>query len=80
MSQRVGRDNAAIWIDHDDCVGKRRQRGFQRLLRAQHLTEVGAAKLSEGCGGLTGVTPLGRYRDWIVQAAGKLGSPLAPSN
>jgi secreted trypsin-like serine protease len=33
-------------------------------------------KLSEGCGGLTGVTPLVRYRDWIVQAAGKLGSPL----
>lgn len=35
-------------------------------------------KLGEGCGGLTGVTPLVRYRDWIVQAAGKLGSPLAP--
>ncbi len=31
---------------------------------------------SEGCGGLTGVTPLGRYRGWIVQQAGKLGSPL----
>jgi secreted trypsin-like serine protease len=35
-------------------------------------------KLGEGCGGLTGVTPLVRYRDWIVQAAGKLGSPVAP--
>jgi hypothetical protein len=35
-------------------------------------------KLGGGCGGLTGVTPLVRYRDWIVQAAGKLGSPLAP--
>ncbi len=35
-------------------------------------------KLAGGCGGLTGVTPLVRYRDWIVQAAGKLGSPLAP--
>jgi secreted trypsin-like serine protease len=35
-------------------------------------------KLSEGCGGLTGATPLVRYRDWIVQAAGKLGSPLVP--
>ena len=34
-------------------------------------------KLSEGCGGLTGVTPLARYRDWIVQAAGKLGSPIS---
>jgi len=35
-------------------------------------------KLSDGCGGLTGVTPLTRYRDWIVEAAGKLGSPLVP--
>jgi secreted trypsin-like serine protease len=35
-------------------------------------------KLSTGCGGLTGVTPLMRYRDWIVQTAGKLGAPLAP--
>jgi secreted trypsin-like serine protease len=26
-----------------------------------------------GCGGLTGVTPLARYRDWIVTTAGKLG-------
>jgi secreted trypsin-like serine protease len=31
---------------------------------------------SEGCGGLTGVTPIGRYRDWVVETAGKMGSPL----
>jgi secreted trypsin-like serine protease len=31
---------------------------------------------SDGCGGITGVTPLTRYRDWIVQQARKLGSPL----
>ena len=30
-----------------------------------------------GCGGLTGVTPLTLYRDWIVQTAGKWGSKLA---
>jgi secreted trypsin-like serine protease len=30
----------------------------------------------EGCGGLTGVTPLLIYRDWILQTARKLGSPL----
>lgn len=29
-----------------------------------------------GCGGLTGVTPLARYRDWLMQAARRLGSPL----
>jgi hypothetical protein len=34
--------------------------------------------LSDGCGGLTGVTPLTRYRAWIVEQAGKLGSPLGP--
>lgn len=33
---------------------------------------------SEGCGGLTGLTPLLNYRDWIVETAAKLGSPLAP--
>src|SRR6516165_6680400 len=34
--------------------------------------------LSEGCGGLTGVTPLARYRAWMVEQAGKMGSPLSP--
>jgi hypothetical protein len=34
------------------------------------------ANNSDGCGGLTGVTPLSRYRDWIVQTAVKLGAPL----
>jgi secreted trypsin-like serine protease len=33
---------------------------------------------TEGCGGLTGVTPLSLYRNWIVDTAKKLGSPLAP--
>jgi len=32
--------------------------------------------LSDGCGGLTGVTPLTRYLAWIVEQAGKMGSPL----
>jgi hypothetical protein len=35
-------------------------------------------KLQDGCGGLTGVTPLERYRAWIVSTARMLGSPLAP--
>jgi Trypsin len=34
--------------------------------------------LSDGCGGLTGVTPLARYRAWIVEQAAKMGSPLPP--
>ena len=32
----------------------------------------------EGCGGLTGVTPLLLYRDWIVDTARKFNSPVAP--
>jgi hypothetical protein len=35
------------------------------------------AKLTAGCGGLTGVTPLELYRPWIEKAAQALGSPLA---
>lgn len=31
---------------------------------------------SDGCGGLTGVTPLALYRDWIFETARKLGSPV----
>src|SRR5581483_691806 len=32
--------------------------------------------LSGGCGGLTGITPVAKYRAWIVDTAHKLGSPL----
>jgi secreted trypsin-like serine protease len=31
---------------------------------------------ASGCGGLTGVTPIELYRNWIVETASKLGSPL----
>ena len=34
--------------------------------------------LTTGCGGLTGITPLARYRGWIVETARKLGTPLTP--
>jgi hypothetical protein len=29
-----------------------------------------------GCGGLTGVTPLARYRDWIIESARKFGTRI----
>lgn len=32
----------------------------------------------EGCGGLTGVTPLLLYRDWLLDTARKLNSEIAP--
>lgn len=31
---------------------------------------------ADGCGGLTGVTPLTRYHGWIMEQAGKMGSQL----
>jgi hypothetical protein len=34
--------------------------------------------LSTGCGGLTGVTPIVRYRDWIIKTAAAIGSALSP--
>jgi len=52
--------------------------------RAGDLTVIGVVSwstgpnLSAGCGGLTGVTPLTRYRAWIIDTARALGSPLAP--
>ena len=33
---------------------------------------------SDGCGGLTGVTPIELYRGWIMEQARRMGSPLAP--
>jgi hypothetical protein len=33
-------------------------------------------KMSAGCGGLTGVTPIALYRSWIEREAARLGSPL----
>jgi secreted trypsin-like serine protease len=34
-------------------------------------------KLTAGCGGMTGITPIALYRSWIVSAAQALASPLA---
>ena len=34
--------------------------------------------LSTGCGGLTGVTPIVRYRYWVVKTAAAMGSALRP--
>jgi Trypsin len=49
---------------------------------SEPLTVVGLVSwstgpgLTDGCGGLTGVTPLVRYRGWIADQAVRLGSPL----
>lgn len=40
------------------------------------LSWANGPNLSPGCGGLTGVTPLMRYREWLGTTARKIGSPL----
>jgi hypothetical protein len=35
--------------------------------------------MSEGRGGLSGATPPARCRAWIVEQAGRMGSPLPPA-
>ncbi|MDU6750694.1 MAG: S1 family peptidase, partial [Bradyrhizobium sp.] len=30
----------------------------------------------DGCGGMTGVTPLTLYREWVLQTARQWGMPL----
>lgn len=37
-----------------------------------------APQNNEGCGGLTGVTPLLNYRAWLIDAARKFNSPINP--
>src|SRR5262249_5568412 len=37
-----------------------------------------APRDQEGCGGLTGVTPLLLYRDWILETARKFNSLVTP--
>ena len=50
----------------------------ERLAIAGVVSWSTGPKLTAGCGGLTGVTPLTRYHDWIVETARTLGSPLPP--
>lgn len=49
-----------------------------KLLIAGVVSWSTGPRLSAGCGGLTGVTPLALYRPWIEETAKALGSPLAP--
>jgi hypothetical protein len=49
-----------------------------RLLVIGIVSWTTGPKLSDGCGGLTGVTPLARYRAWIVDTAKALANPIKP--
>src|SRR5690606_9231976 len=62
------------------CTGDSGGPAFR--LRGGTLAVIGVVSWSTGpgnaagCGGLTGVTPLVRYRAWILETARKLGSAL----
>jgi hypothetical protein len=62
------------------CAGDSGAPAFRQV--GANLTIVGVVswstgpKLSGGCGGLTGITPLIRYRGWILETARALGAPL----
>ena len=53
-------------------------RDGERLAVAGVVSWSTGPKLADGCGGLTGVTPLVLYRDWIVETARRMGATLAP--
>ncbi len=50
----------------------------ERLAVAGVVSWSTGPKLAAGCGGLTGITPLVRYRDWIIDSARQMGAALAP--
>src|SRR5262249_43154769 len=50
----------------------------ERLAVAGVVSWSTGPKLADGCGGLTGVTPLVRYRDWIIEAARRMGATPSP--
>ena len=49
-----------------------------RLLVAGVVSWSTGPANAAGCGGLTGVTPLARYRGWVMEQAGKFGSVTGP--
>ena len=64
------------------CTGDSGGPAFQerngQFLMVGVISWVTGPNNTDGCGGLTGVTPLSLYRGWIVETAKKFGSPVGP--
>ena len=62
------------------CTGDSGGPAFETQAQGQVLIGViswsTGPNLGDGCGGMTGVTPLTLYRDWVVQTARQWGMPL----
>jgi secreted trypsin-like serine protease len=63
----TGDSGGPAYVEHD---GKRLVYGV--------ISWTTGPQLGEGCGGLTGITPLELHLKWIADTARKLGSPLPP--
>jgi secreted trypsin-like serine protease len=73
-----GGARAGLGACDGDSGGPVFERTGDRLQIVGVISWSTGAALSAGCGGLTGVTPLVRYRAWIENAAGTLGVTLTP--
>ena len=65
------------------CTGDSGAPVYQKMARLSRPARRGELvdrrrTSSDGCGGLTGVTPLELYRGWIVEQARKMGSAIGP--
>ncbi|UFZ02809.1 S1 family peptidase [Bradyrhizobium ontarionense] len=62
------------------CTGDSGGPAFETQAQGQVLIGViswsTGPNVGDGCGGMTGVTPLTLYRDWVVQTARQWGMPL----
>jgi len=62
------------------CTGDSGGPAFETQTQGQVLIGViswsTGPNLGDGCGGMTGVTPLTLYREWVVQTARQWGMPL----
>jgi secreted trypsin-like serine protease len=71
-------ESAGLGACSGDSGGPVFEDAGNRLLLVAVVSWATAAQGGAGCGGLTGVTPLGLARGWIAETAARLGGRLGP--